>query len=333
MTVPEQIRKQSEAVANLYKELNADDNQPTGDSGDKGNTEQPTADSSPAPAPDPKPDEHGDKGTTSDGAFEQRYRSLQGMYNADTARLRSENQQLNGRITHLEGLLSSLSLHPTSASAPVSAEKLVTDKDLAEYGDSIDVMRRVTREETGANQRRIAELEQLIRQMQVNVIPRVEQVAHKQALSAEQMFWTELSAMVPDWRELNGVKEFHDWLLEVDPLTGQTRQFYLEDAQRNLDARRVATIFATWQALNGQSVAQAPRANSVSELDKQVSPGRSRGGSAPTPDQPKAYSPQDVAKFYDDVRKGVYRGREAERDRLERDIFAAQREGRLVANG
>jgi hypothetical protein len=33
------------------------------------------------------------------------------------------------------------------------------------------------------------------------------------------------------------------------------------------------------------------------------------------------------------VRKGVYRGRETERDRIERDIFAAQRENRIVANG
>jgi hypothetical protein len=29
-------------------------------------------------------------------------------------------------------------------------------------------------------------------------------------------------------------------------------------------------------------------------------------------------------------RRGKYRGKEAERDRIERDIFAAQREGRIV---
>jgi hypothetical protein len=30
------------------------------------------------------------------------------------------------------------------------------------------------------------------------------------------------------------------------------------------------------------------------------------------------------------VRKGLYKGREQERDRIERDIFAAQREGRIT---
>lgn len=43
----------------------------------------------------------------------------------------------------------------------------------------------------------------------------------------------------------------------------------------------------------------------------------------------KVYTRVDVAKFFDDVRKGVYKGREQERDRIERDIFAAQREGRI----
>ena len=37
-----------------------------------------------------------------------------------------------------------------------------------------------------------------------------------------------------------------------------------------------------------------------------------------------------MKKFLNDVRAGKYRGREPERDRIERDIFAAQREGRIV---
>jgi hypothetical protein len=44
------------------------------------------------------------------------------------------------------------------------------------------------------------------------------------------------------------------------------------------------------------------------------------------------YSPKDIEKFFVDVRQGKYKGREAERDKIERDIFAAQRENRIVAN-
>jgi hypothetical protein len=84
--------------------------------------------------------------------------------------------------------------------------------------------------------------------------------------------------------------------------------------------------------MNGRQVAQPPR-SAVSELDKQVSPGRSRNGGSPSGNQAKVYGPEDIKKFFDDVRKGVYQGKEAERDRIERDIFAAQRENRIVATG
>ena len=47
-------------------------------------------------------------------------------------------------------------------------------------------------------------------------------------------------------------------------------------------------------------------------------------------DSAKTYSPKDIEKFFTDVRKGKYKGREDERARMERDIFAAQQEGRIV---
>jgi phage-related protein len=253
------------------------------------------------------------------------------MYNADTSRLRAENQQLNGRLTQLEQLLSSLSTAPAQTADIV--DKLVTDKDVEEYGDSLEVMRRVAKEERAAADRKIAELEQMLKQMQTSVLPKVEQVAHKQAVSAEQAFWSDLSMRVPDWKEINADSKFLDWLMEVDPLTGLSRQTYLEDAQRNMDVNRVVSFFSTWQGINGQSVAQPTRNAVASQLDKQVAPGRGRSSGAPTIEQSKMYSPKDIQKFFDDVRKGVYRGKEAERDRIERDIFAAQRENRIVANG
>jgi hypothetical protein len=333
VAIPEQIRRQSEAIAKLYQ-----DNAATAAPADQVDAtgvvaEQPEpADSATDAAPESPPNEQRRSDTTSDEqTFEQRYRTLQGMYNADTSRLRADNQQLNNRVTQLEQLLSSLSSAPQQA-APV-AEKLVTEKDVEEYGDSIEVMRRVSREESAAYQRKIAELEQLLKQVQTSVLPRVEQVAQRQAVTAEQAFWSELTTAVPDWRDVNASQDFHKWLLDVDPLTGLSRQTYLEDAQRNLDVRRVAAFFTAWQGLNGQSVAQPSRSVSDSQLDKQVAPGRSRGGSVSPASAAKTYSSQDIAKFFDDVRRGAYRGKEAERDRIERDIFAAQRENRIVANG
>jgi len=167
--------------------------------------------------------------------------------------------------------------------------------------------------------------------MQASVLPKVEQITQRQQQSSEQTFWSDLTAYVPDWRSINENQEFQSWLLEVDPLTGLSRQTYLDDAQRNLDARRVANFFTSWVGNSGQAVAQTSRKASASQLEKQVSPGKSKAPSSAPTGNVVTYTPTDIKSFFDDVRAGRYRGRETERDRIERDIFAAQREGRIVA--
>lgn len=333
MAIPEQVRRQSEAVAKHFEEqkTQAEATEATVES--EGQTQESVqqADSVGNEAPAPVLNEQKTTGNKdNEETYEKRYKTLQGMYNADTVRLRTENQQLNQRLTQMEQLFSTMSATPAPAYA--ADKKLITDKDVEEYGDSIEVMRRVSEESLTARDNKIAELEHMIRQMQVSVLPRVEQVAQKQALSSEQSFWAELSAKVPNWKDINADQGFLDWLMEVDPLTGVSRQTYLEDAQRSMDVYRVANFFNAWQGNVGQQVAQPPR-STVSELDRQVSPGRSRNGSGPATQQAKTYSREDIQKFFDDVRKGVYRGKETERDRIERDIFAAQRESRIVATG
>jgi polyhydroxyalkanoate synthesis regulator phasin len=331
MALPEQIRKQSEAIAKMYDGSPADPAPATEQEAE--GVENPASDEAngaEASAPEAARNEQTRPATTDETA-EQRYRTLQGMYNADTARLRADRQELTARVEQLEKLLSSISAQP--AQQAQTQTKLITEKDIEDYGDSIDVMRRVTKEETAYWQNKVAELENTLRDLRVSVVPRVEQVAQRQAVSADQAFWTDLTAAVPNWRDINGNRDFHSWLLEVDPLTGVTRQSHLENAQRSHDVRRVAAFFSTWQGNTGQRIAQEPRDAAKSQLEKQVAPGRGRAAAAPVGDQPKTYSPQDISKFFDDVRKGLYKGRETERDRIERDLFAAQREGRIVATG
>jgi hypothetical protein len=330
MAIPEQIRKQSEAVAKLYEDLNPIDPAPAAGEGEGVQPVQ--ADGTAGSAAESAPAEQGRPDTPKEGqTAEQRYRTLQGMYNADTARLRAENNQLNQRLSQLEQLIASLSAAPAPAAQQPAAQKLITDKDVEEYGDSIEVMRRAAREEVLAARAEIDDLKQALARLQTNVVPKVEGVVQRQALNAEQMFWSELSAEVPDWREINANQGFHNWLLEVDPLSGMTRQQFLDNAQSQLDARRVAGFFKTWQSMSGNSVAQQTRSTAASQLEKQVAPGRGRTATSTTAgSEAKSYSRADVARFFDDVRRGLYKGREQERDRIERDIFAAQREGRMT---
>jgi hypothetical protein len=325
VALPEQVRKQSEAVQQLYLELNQETPEETQAASSEEAT--PEADSVTETAKQPVQNEQTRAGTQQGESFEQKYRTLQGMYNAEVPRLHAQNKELQAKISNLEQLMASFS---TQQPAPESPSKLITDKDIEEYGESIDVMRRVSREEAAAAQARIAELEKLIRQMQTSVVPRVEQIAANHAQSREQQFWTELTSYAPQWATINESPDFREWLLEVDPLTGLTRQVYLEDAQRNLDARRVANFFNSWSGTSESSVAQPNRKVQASQLEKQVAPGRGKTA-APVNTNSATYSTEDIRRFFNDVKSGKYRGKEQERDRIERDIFAAQREGRIVA--
>tara|TARA_R100000734_G_C3304867_1_gene95368 strand:+ start:178 stop:1185 length:1008 start_codon:yes stop_codon:yes gene_type:complete len=332
MSIPKQVQKQSEEVQELYKQINGEteEAQATAEAAPEEAVndvaEPTTSDSVEEQAPQSEPQEQtesGDQEPKQDD-WQQKYRSLQGMYNADVPRLNAENRDLSSRVSQLEGLLSTMQ-EPTQQT-PVQSEKLITDDDVKEYGDSIAVMRKAAREEVAQE---IAQLRQQVGQLQ-GVLPQVQQVQAQQKKTGEQTFWSTIASEVPNWNDINNDPDFQSWLLAIDPLTGISRQTYLEDAQKNLDASRVVNFFRTWEGENGKTnTAQVDRTAQQSQLQKQVAPGRSRNNGVKASGQNRTYTPNDIQEFYADVRKGKYKGRDDERGRIERDIFAAQQEGRI----
>jgi hypothetical protein len=325
MSVPSQVRRQAEAVAEHFANLNkVDPGQAQADAPNQPTPDEPAdqVDLTQAPPAAPPQSNAGNQVDT----WEQRYKSLQGMFNAEVPRLTADNRELKAQVAQLQELMSSMT---SKSKEPVNQErpKYVTDSDVADYGDSIEVMRRVFREETTALTEKIAELEDQNLSLRASVLPRVEQMATAQATRADQQFWDGLTAQVPDWMQVNANPDFQSWLLELDTMTGRTRQDFLVEAQSNLDANRVAYFFKAWAGGNGAAAEQKPRKSS-SELEAQIAPGRSRSGGAPTGGA-KTYTPQDIQQFFKDVSHGVYKGRDEERNRIEADIFAAQREGRI----
>jgi hypothetical protein len=346
MALPEQIRKQTEAVQELYKQLNGDG---TNGEGQNPPTDGGTPPTEPVENSTPTADENSETnnaaqspsgehasggGKDAEETLTQKYRTLQGMYNAEVPRLHSQNKELSSRLQQMEQLLATISQQQGGRTQHQQVEEpLITDKDQEEYGESLDVMRRVTREELIPVAQKIAQIDRLLQQLQVNVVPQVNAVVQRQAVSAEQQFWSDLTNYAPQWKDINNDPAFQSWLLEVDPLSGITRQTILEDAQNSLDVRRVGNFFKSWLEITGQATAQNTRRNvSASELERQVAPGKGRNTGNPSGSNAKTYSPDDIRDFFDAVRQGKYKGREAERDRIERDIFAAQRDGRITVN-
>jgi hypothetical protein len=198
----------------------------------------------------------------------------------------------------------------------------------------VDFARRVTREEMAPIAQALHDLNRRMEQLQ-GMAPVVQRVVANQQVSAEQSFADKLTRAIPDWTRINDDPRFHDWLLTPDDMTGLQRQTYLADAEQALDLQRVVSIFQAWKREAG--VPNAPAAPAVaavsnaSKLEKQVAPGRASASSpAPTQKAEKQYTPADIAKFYADKLRGVYKDRAAEATAIERDIFLAQREGRVV---
>lgn len=256
--------------------------------------------------------------------YANRWRSLQGIHNS----------ALN-RISALEQMIASMQ----SAPAPVQQQpqqvvqsKLITEKDESEYGsDMVDFARRVTREEMSPVMGALAAMQRQLEQLS-SLAPTVQQVATQQYASTEEQFFTKLGQAVPDWAQVNDNPQFHDWLLSADSMTGITRQTYLADAQRSFDLGRVVSIFNAWKREAGVQpvAAAAPRPSVDSRLEKQVAPGRANAATAaPQQKAEKTWTRADIAKFYDDKRTGKFRGREAEMAAMEKDIFQAQKQGRV----
>jgi hypothetical protein len=351
MTLPKQVQKQSEDVQALYKELNAEpekkmEEQPAAtDTGldvpeqelAKASPEVPVEEDTTAPsdskdeqAPTSEADEHSTADTQeSKDSWEQKYKTLQGMYNADIPRLNGTNRELNNRVSQLETLLGTINKEE-KAVEPTPVESLITEDDVKEYGDSIDIMRKAAKEEFAGESARVNKLEQDLRQLQMNVVPQVQQVQMEQKTSSENAFWNTLNQEVPNWNEINSNQDFQSWLLEIDSLTGVSRQTYLEDAQKKLDVKRVVNFFNTWGQANGKVNDARENRKAQTQLAKQVAPGRSRAGQ-PVSGEGKTYSTSDIKKFFEDVRFGKFKGREDEKKRMERDIFVAQREGRITS--
>jgi len=266
-------------------------------------------------------------GDENNETYAQRWRSLQGVYNAQKRQL----DETTSRLSNMEQLVAQMQAAPV---AEYQRPSHVTDKDVTEYGeDMVEFARRVTREEVVPLAEAVQQLMGRIDQLQ-GVVPVVQKVAHQQAQNTHQQFYAALTARVPDWQTVNENAKFHDWLLSADPLSGLQRQTLLTDAHDNLDLARVVSIFEMWKRENGIAPAQkqAAKSSNISKLERQIAPGRATGTTPPTQAEAKQWTRTEIAAFFKDKMDGKYKGREDEARRLESDIFLAQREGRVVLN-
>jgi hypothetical protein len=264
-----------------------------------------------APAPQPQqPDQ-----------AEARYRSLQGILNKEVNSLQGQVKTLTGQLELVLGKLDQQQrqLPAPETGTPVAAEP----KDIEDFGsDLVGMVNRVATAQIARLTQALDGKLAVFSQQMATLHEQLSGTTKHVAVNAEQMFVERLGKLVPEWEAINVDQRFLAWLAEVDPVYGVPRQSALENAAKSLNAERVAAVF---NAFTGPRQV-TPK---VDPLDKQVSP---KGSAAPAPQsqQPRMYKSSDVTKFYDDVRRGHYRGKDAEMAKLEAEFNNALAEGRIM---
>lgn len=285
----------------------------------------------PAPAPvepPPTPPAPPTPAPNSEAAvWEQRYRSLQGMFNQQQEQNRVNVQQLADQIAALTQQLAAQAKPPAPAPAPVA----ITPQDREAFGDPlVDMVQRGTQAVLPQVQQMIQQAVAPLQEQLPKVAQQVQQTAQAAALTAREQFFVSLDAARPDWETINGRADWLAWLGEADPMTGVPRQAILDDAINSQSLQRTLAVFNAFAPAQAPTPAPtpAPAAPPVSPAPRSVGanvvPTSRDEGTAPT------ITRGEIAKFYADVAQGKYRSRTADQAAMEKRINDAVAAGRVA---
>ena len=321
MALPKAVQKQVEDVAAFDKaqEEAANPAQPQQPEDPQQPTLQvvePPASTAPAPATPPV-DQRRD-----DGVWEQRYRTLQGMFGRETQSLRDALRESNERIDAL-----SRQQQQAPAAPPEPRARLVTEKDSEAFGaDLVDMARRVAREEFGEREQAYIER---INALTTQLTQQVGEVRETQHASSRDTFFSTLAARFPNWEAVQATEACQKWLGSKVPGANFLWNDVLVDAAEKLDAARAIEVFTAYAQTQPRAPQPAPAPSSRrNELSRQVTPAKS-AGPALTQGEKRTYT----AKEYEDASMQIVRlmkaGRLDEATQIENELNAALLEGRL----
>lgn len=353
MELPRHVQRQADALNAFDAEIEAR-NAPQPAAADAAPAE-PQADPAPEPeqpqAPEtpaaPKPDRGAPTDPpVADATWEAKYRTLQGMFNAEVPKLHRQNAELQQQ---LEAIRKAQQEAPTQQQEPPveepAADPQLMSKAVETYGSElVEFIQRMAREEARASARMLKGGFDELRGRLDEITQGVGTVTQQQEQTAQLTFLGELAKRVPDYEAINVDDRFLQWLADVDELAGTTRQDLLNSAVQARDPARVAVFFNRFKADVGLPVTQAqpqPRPAQTQaqpqeqqpappSLARQAQPSRSSGSASTPPSQSQQVQPvsqAEIRKFFDDVTKGTYRGRDAEMQAREAAINAAVARG------
>ena len=332
--IPDSVKRRSEAVDAYFAQQKPSDPAASSQAADATSTppvahQPPPVASPPSPAADLDPNWR-PEGPIENASVEQRYVSMQGRYQEQLRQnkeLQEQMAQMGDELMRTHDLVRK----QNGRQQPQPPRPWLTDQDVKEYGsDVLDLAQRAAMHAVSPELTRIEQENARLRQQMAD--------DRKRAL------YQTLDQAVPNWRQIDELPRWRQWLLLPEVYSGSIRQQLLNGAISAADAPRVISFFRGFlqeEAATGHAepnpqpppTPQVPPREPAIPLASLAAPGRPRpaggGDSPPLPGDKPIYSRTDIARQYKLHNSGKWPGTEADWKRWENDLFLAQHEGRI----
>lgn len=303
MALPDSVQRQVQLVEEIEKQLSGEQNAP-----------QPQDQETSEQEAEPKSTETVESNREEDfRKLEARYKTLQGMHQADNQRWK---EQIEAGEKERQALLKQI--EELRQKAAESSSLLASRKDEEAFGkDMAEFVRRAAKEEVSQLNPEADKIKGEIEAMKKEL----EAQRQVKADEARVRFFHDMDNALPDWRSQNEDPEFLAWLAGPHPqYPYRTWQSFLDEALRVGNSAAIINIFKTFKT-KGEPQKPNP-------LARQVAPAHNRN-TPPQDGQPqkKVFTQREIKEFYEGVRRGWFKDDEAKR--MEEEIDRAVSEGRV----
>lgn len=232
--------------------------------------------------------------------LEAAYATLQGKYRAEVPRLQEQVRTLQAQVIDAQ-----------QAKAKAEQSEQATQAEL----DSVQSRLKEEIGDDAANA--VSEYTRQLVRSEMGELKNQQKPAEQTQDTAVDRFWSTLRRREPTFDQINTSPAFLQWLQTPDPNSGLPYQETLNAAGQDLDVLTVVDLVKQFK----HDTQPQPKPDAPTAPAQQIAAPKAAQRSAP-PAKPD-YSPQDYAELQEQIRRGLWKGKEQEARVLEREIHAA----------
>lgn len=281
--------------------------------------------------------------------WEQKYKVLQGKYDAEVPRTVAEKKELQGLLNQAIATINQINasrvpVEPTNTPSTISGVDVSAIKLEDLTGPELNALKEDYPDIYNALNGIVAKLNE----QTVKISQEIKGIKNDQNASIGTVFKSDLSRLVPDWQEIKNDPEFSVWLSQTEKFSGRPYYELATLASQETDAARLAGFYNGFKESKkispappmdpGPAAPALPAAPAAPVIPdpalKNLSPPRSQNTPTPPAEPKNNQSPKItksfIQKFYQDAVKGVFTGRDAEYAAIEAQIHEATRTRKVL---